>query len=51
MHPKGRNFHVFLAMFIEAATRITDAIDLNIFIDPASPANSPEAETTGGGQE
>lgn len=34
---KKLKFQEFLATFIDATTRIADAIDLNTFIDPASP--------------
>lgn len=51
MNPKGHNFQEYLETFIETATRIADAIDLNMFVDLASLANSPEAEAAGGGQE
>lgn len=35
---KKLQFQDFLETFIQAATRIADAIDLNVFIDPASHA-------------
>lgn len=35
---KELQFQEFLETFIEAATWIADAIDLNTFIDPVSPA-------------
>lgn len=34
---KKLQFQDFLETFIDAATRIGDSIDLDVFIDPASP--------------
>lgn len=43
VNPKGRDFQHYLETFIEAATWIADAIDLNTFIEPVGPVSSPEA--------
>ena len=35
---KNHSFQTFMDTFLEAATRITDSIDLDSFCDPASPS-------------
>lgn len=39
-NPKGYDFQEYLVTFMDAATRIIDAIDLNIFIDPVGSADN-----------
>ena len=41
MNKKNLKFEDFMETFVEAATRIADGIDLETFVDPASPP--PEA--------
>ena len=37
---KKLQFEDFMETFIEAATRITDGIDLDVFVEPASPTGA-----------
>ena len=37
MNKKNLKFKDFMEIFVEAATRITDGIDLETFVEPASP--------------